>query len=99
MSGVIANNFGSLPVVFDHGEGARLFDTEGKEYIDFSSGIGVNSLGFCGPADSPGTGTEHSDPYRTRGPAPNPYLRIFRGTHSAVHRNNCFINCPRVLVK
>ena len=49
MSGVIANNFGSLPVVFDHGEGARLFDTEGKEYIDFVAGIGVNCLGHTLP--------------------------------------------------
>ena len=49
MSGVIANNFGSLPVVFDHGEGARLFDTEGKEYIDFVAGIGVNCLGHNHP--------------------------------------------------
>lgn len=32
-------------VVFDHGEGAYLFDTEGKRYLDFMSGIAVTSLG------------------------------------------------------
>jgi len=29
------------------GKGARAWSPEGKEYIDFSSGIGVNALGFC----------------------------------------------------
>lgn len=31
----------------DHGKGAVCVDTDGKEYIDFTAGIGVNSLGFC----------------------------------------------------
>jgi acetylornithine/N-succinyldiaminopimelate aminotransferase len=31
-------------VALARGEGARFYDTDGKEYIDFSSGIGVNSL-------------------------------------------------------
>ena len=35
MAGVIVNNYGSLPVVFDHGNGATLYDTDGKAYIDF----------------------------------------------------------------
>ncbi len=33
-------------VAIDHGRGATLWDTEGKEYIDFTSGIGVCSLGY-----------------------------------------------------
>ncbi|SMC65109.1 aspartate aminotransferase family protein [Papillibacter cinnamivorans] len=33
------------PVAFERGEGARLYDLSGKEYIDFSSGIGVASIG------------------------------------------------------
>ena len=41
----IVNNYGSFDVVFVRGEGAVLFDTEGKRYIDFIAGIGVNSLG------------------------------------------------------
>ena len=32
------------------GEGARLFDEAGREYIDFAAGIGVASLGHCHPA-------------------------------------------------
>ena len=41
----IVNNYGSFDVVFVKGEGAVLFDAEGKRYIDFIAGIGVNSLG------------------------------------------------------
>lgn len=41
----IVNNYGSFDVVFEKGEGAVLFDAEGKRYIDFIAGIGVNSLG------------------------------------------------------
>ncbi|HPX13553.1 MAG TPA: acetylornithine/succinylornithine family transaminase [Treponemataceae bacterium] len=50
MSGKIMNNLGSLPVVFARGDGAVLTDTEGKTYIDFVSGIGVNCLGHNHPA-------------------------------------------------
>lgn len=41
----IANNYGSFEVVFTHGQGATLTDVNGKTYIDFVAGIGVNSLG------------------------------------------------------
>lgn len=37
-------------VVFERGEGVRLFDAEGMEYLDFISGVGVNSLGHAHPA-------------------------------------------------
>ena len=47
---VIANNYGSFEVVFQRGEGSRLYDISGKEYIDFVSGIGVNCLGHNHPA-------------------------------------------------
>lgn len=50
MEKVIANNYGSFDVVFQRGEGARLYDVDGKEYIDFVSGIGVNCLGHNHPA-------------------------------------------------
>lgn len=44
------NTFGQrLPVAFDHGKGVRLYDTEGKEYVDFFAGIAVNSLGYGHP--------------------------------------------------
>ena len=35
-----------LPVVFDHGKDAHLFDIDGKEYVDFLAGIAVNALGY-----------------------------------------------------
>jgi acetylornithine aminotransferase/acetylornithine/N-succinyldiaminopimelate aminotransferase len=38
-----------LPVAFDHGEGARLWDVEGREYLDFVGGIAVTSLGHSHP--------------------------------------------------
>lgn len=45
-SKVLMNTYGFLPPVFKKGEGATLYDDNGKEYIDFTSGIGVNSLGY-----------------------------------------------------
>ena len=38
--------YGRFDVDIDHGKGATLYDLAGKEYIDFSSGIGVNSIGY-----------------------------------------------------
>ena len=38
--------YGRFPVALDRGKGARLWDVEGKEYIDMASGIGVNCLGY-----------------------------------------------------
>jgi acetylornithine/N-succinyldiaminopimelate aminotransferase len=46
----LMNTYGRLPVTFTRGEGVRLFDTEGKSYIDGISGIGVNALGHAHPA-------------------------------------------------
>lgn len=43
----VANTYGRFPVAIEKGKGATCYDFDGKEYIDFSSGIGVNSLGFC----------------------------------------------------
>lgn len=42
----IMNTYGRFPVAVDHGQGARLYDPEGREYIDFTSGIGVTDLGY-----------------------------------------------------
>lgn len=33
-------------MVLTHGEGARVYDAHGKEYLDFAAGIAVNSLGM-----------------------------------------------------
>lgn len=38
--------YGRFDVDIDHGQGACLYSLDGKEYIDFSSGIGVNSVGY-----------------------------------------------------
>jgi predicted acetylornithine/succinylornithine family transaminase len=38
-----------LPVTLVRGQGARVWDTEGKEYLDFVGGWAVNSLGHCHP--------------------------------------------------
>lgn len=43
----VANTYGRFPVAIKKGKGSLCKDFDGKEYIDFSSGIGVNSLGFC----------------------------------------------------
>jgi acetylornithine/N-succinyldiaminopimelate aminotransferase len=36
-------------VVFERGEGSYLFATDGRRYVDFTSGIAVNNLGHCHP--------------------------------------------------
>ena len=38
----VMQTYGRFPVAIDHGEGACLYSPEGKKYIDFNSGIGVN---------------------------------------------------------
>ena len=45
----VMNTYGRFPIALDRGEGARLWDVAGKEYIDLSSGIGVNCLGYNNP--------------------------------------------------
>ena len=42
-------NYKRAEVAFTHGSGVKLYDTEGKEYLDFLSGIAVSSLGHAHP--------------------------------------------------
>jgi acetylornithine/N-succinyldiaminopimelate aminotransferase len=42
--------YARMPVEFVRGDGARLWDAEGNEYLDFQTGLAVNSLGHCHPA-------------------------------------------------
>ncbi len=42
----LLHTYNRYQVVFDHGEGVRLYDIEGKSYLDFVSGIGVFALGY-----------------------------------------------------
>ena len=43
----IVHSYGRMPVALKKGEGRRCVDENGVEYIDFGSGIGTNSLGYC----------------------------------------------------
>ena len=45
----ILHTYNRFPVVFDHGDGCYLYDTEGKKYLDFAAGIAVNALGYHYP--------------------------------------------------
>lgn len=42
----ILHTYNRFPVVFDHGEGVCLYDTDGKEYLDFAAGIAVMAFGY-----------------------------------------------------
>ncbi len=42
----LIHSYNRYPVVLDHGEGAYLYDTDGKEYLDFGGGIAVCALGY-----------------------------------------------------
>lgn len=45
----VMNTYGRLPMALVRGEGAYVWDAEGKQYLDFVSGLAVNSLGHCHP--------------------------------------------------
>ncbi len=45
----VMQTYGRFDVAIDHGTGSTLYTPEGKEYIDFASGIGVNSVGYGNP--------------------------------------------------
>ncbi len=43
----VANTYARFPVELIRGEGSKVYDTEGKEYIDMGSGIGVTAFGIA----------------------------------------------------
>ena len=45
----IMKTYGRYPIVPVRGEGCRLWDVDGKEYLDFLGGVAVNNLGHCHP--------------------------------------------------
>ena len=45
----ILHTYNRFPVVLEKGQGVRLYDVEGKEYLDFAAGIAVFSLGYNHP--------------------------------------------------
>lgn len=42
----LVHTYNPAPIILDHGEGAYLYDTEGKAYLDFAAGYAVNSIGY-----------------------------------------------------
>ncbi len=69
----VMQTYARMPVEFVRGEGARVWDSEGKEYLDFLAGISVCSVGHCHPAvveavrEQVGTLTHTSNLYLTEG--------------------------------
>jgi predicted acetylornithine/succinylornithine family transaminase len=69
----VMQTYARMPVEFVRGEGARLWDSDGKQYLDFLAGISVCSVGHCHPAvveavrDQVGTLTHTSNLYLTEG--------------------------------
>jgi predicted acetylornithine/succinylornithine family transaminase len=48
-SRALMNNYARFPVEFVRGDGARLWDSHGNEYLDFLAGISVCNVGHCHP--------------------------------------------------
>lgn len=46
----LMNTYGERALCLVRGKGARVWDSDGKEYLDFLAGISVNNLGHCHPA-------------------------------------------------
>lgn len=42
----LLHTYNRFPVVFDHGDGVYLYDTDGKQYLDFAAGIAVSAFGY-----------------------------------------------------
>lgn len=42
----LLHTYNRFPVVFDHGDGVYLYDTDGKKYLDFAAGIAVSAFGY-----------------------------------------------------
>ncbi len=54
----IMHTYGRLSFALVRGEGARVWDADGKEYLDFVGGLAVNSLGHCHPAVAEAVATQ-----------------------------------------
>ena len=48
-SKVLLHTYDRIPLLLDHGKGVYLYDVDGRKYLDFVSGIGVNALGYGDP--------------------------------------------------
>jgi len=45
----VMNTYGRLPIAMSHGQGAWVWDVNGRKYLDGLAGIAVNTLGFNHP--------------------------------------------------
>ena len=45
----IMGTYGRYDIELTHGKGSTVFSSDGKKYIDFGSGIAVNTFGFADP--------------------------------------------------
>lgn len=45
----VANTYGRFPIALVRGEGTRVWDADGRRYLDFTSGLAVCNLGHCHP--------------------------------------------------
>jgi len=45
----VMNTYGRYPIAISHGKGTKLYDLNGKEYIDFAAGIATCCLGYANP--------------------------------------------------
>ena len=45
----IMNTYSRQPLVLVKGRGTKVYDSDGREYVDFVSGVAVNNLGHCHP--------------------------------------------------
>ena len=43
---LLVHTYNRFPLVIDHGDGVYLYDTDGKEYLDFAAGIAVQAFGY-----------------------------------------------------
>src|SRR5918911_3090553 len=46
----VARTYARTPIALVKGKGTKVWDADGKEYLDFLAGIAVNALGHCHPA-------------------------------------------------
>ena len=70
----VLGTYRRLPVLFVRGEGSRLYDADGREYLDLVSGIGVASLGHA----HPGLAAAVADQARTLVQTSNLYYHPFQ---------------------
>lgn len=104
----VANNNSRFDVAIEKGVGATLYDFEGKEYIDFASGIGVNSFGVCDPVWKKAVAAQmnrvqHTSNYFYNEPQGKLAMMLSKRTgckkvffsNSGAEANECAIKCAR----